>query len=566
MWKLLTVLFVLACTAHAAVDQKRAEPFEIVFGLPHAAPETLEHEFWDISTPGSSKYLQHLSLEQVRSIVGASEDYVESVKDFAANVLRADGVKVSELSDTVTALFSSKSVVAANAGAWSELGLPKKTLMSEFNFDFVLRRDVRKPELKHAPRVGRSKNGGYTIPEQKKAYGIPTDLQATNETGLQMVWGPGTFGYSPEDLEQLKEEQCPLLNLSKVKFDTSNHGTPGGDNWGEGSLDVSMISTFGLNVNTLVSNTNTSSSTEEGNGFGQALLDFITQLSSRKKIPQVLSLSLGSLSAFSCDKLCSEAVKRGHTLKECNDYLQKQRQVCMFLSQGQVDRINAAFKILGARGVTVFGSSGDGGSHFSFQPFMGFKPIVSTLNKIACEFQFPVFPTTSPYVTSVGGTVWENDDASNPIAWSGSGGGFSWQFGRAKHQEEAVMQYLGNMNESTGFPQPSSFNNQGRAYPDLAAVSVDGTSQSSPTMAGIFSLIMDHRLNNNLAPLGFLGPRLYEVNQKYPGEAFKDVVDGNTKTSCDNGFGATKGWDPVTGWGRPEWDGLVKHFGEDSSA
>ena len=128
------------------------------------------------------------------------------------------------------------------------------------------------------------------------------------------------------------------------------------------------------------------------------------------------------------------------------------------------------------------------------------------------------------------------------------------------------MQYLGNMNESTGFPQPSSFNNQGRAYPDLAAVSVDGTSQSSPTMAGIFSLIMDHRLNNNLAPLGFLGPRLYEVNQKYPGEAFKDVVDGNTKTSCDNGFGATKGWDPVTGWGRPEWDGLVKHFGEDSSA
>ena len=51
-----------------------------------------------------------------------------------------------------------------------------------------------------------------------------------------------------------------------------NHGC---DNFGDGTLDTHMISSFGLNVNTLVSNTNTSASTEEGNGFGQAMLDFI---------------------------------------------------------------------------------------------------------------------------------------------------------------------------------------------------------------------------------------------------------------------------------------------------
>ncbi len=53
--------------------------------------------------------------------------------------------------------------------------------------------------------------------------------------------------------------QCPKLNMDKVKFDTANHGRAGGDNYGEGNLDTEMISSFGLNAETIVSNTNTSS-------------------------------------------------------------------------------------------------------------------------------------------------------------------------------------------------------------------------------------------------------------------------------------------------------------------
>ena len=88
-----------------------------------------------------------------------------------------------------------------------------------------------------------------------------------------MVWGPGTFGYSPEQLAAFKSEECPGINLDKIKFDTINHGEPGGDNFMEGSLDVSMISSFGMNASLLVSNTNASMSTEEGDGFGLAFLD-----------------------------------------------------------------------------------------------------------------------------------------------------------------------------------------------------------------------------------------------------------------------------------------------------
>lgn len=124
---------------------------------------------------------------------------------------------------------------------------------------------------------------------------MPTDLSATNPKTLQMVWGPGTFGYSVSGLEQFRDAQCPLLNVDKVHVD-GFQGKAGGDNYGEGNLDTTMITSFGLNVSTLVSNTNTSASTEEGVGFGQALLDFITTLAARPVLPQVLSLSLGSLS------------------------------------------------------------------------------------------------------------------------------------------------------------------------------------------------------------------------------------------------------------------------------
>jgi len=70
--------------------------------------------------------------------------------------------------------------------------------------------------------------------------------------------------YSRAKLYLHKLTQCPLLDVSKVIFDTQNHGQSGGDNYGEGNLDTQMIYSFGLNANTIVSNTNTSSATEEG--------------------------------------------------------------------------------------------------------------------------------------------------------------------------------------------------------------------------------------------------------------------------------------------------------------
>merc|ERR1711865_181108 len=111
----------------------------------------------------------------------------------------------------------------------------------------------------------------------------------------------------------------------------------------------------------------------------------------------------------------------------------------MYISTDQTARIDTAFKLLGVRGVSIFGSSGDGGSHFSFGKFSG-QPasMARTLNEVSCKFQLPVFPTSSPYVTSVGGTMWGSGGGSHPITWAGfgggSGGGFSWQYPMPSHQ------------------------------------------------------------------------------------------------------------------------------------
>ena len=79
-------------------------------------------------------------------------------------------------------------------------------------------------------------------------------------------------------------------------------------------------------------------------------------------------------------------------------------------------------------------SSGDGGSHWSFGEFDPENPMGAVLNKIGCKFQFPIYPSPSPYMISVGGTMWAGDDpAGEPVFWdTHSGTGKLQRFGSAE--------------------------------------------------------------------------------------------------------------------------------------
>ena len=96
------------------------------------------------------------------------------------------------------------------------------------------------------------------------------------------------------------------VNADVANVNTTDYqGVPGGDNFGECSLDVQQSTGIGNGMFLMVSNTNTSQSTEEGNGFGYAFADFAVQLAEQSTMPGVMSLSLGSLSAYACNTLCT---------------------------------------------------------------------------------------------------------------------------------------------------------------------------------------------------------------------------------------------------------------------
>lgn len=285
---------------------------------------------------------------------------------------------------------------------------------------------------------------------QKAAYNIPGYVTGKGgEVGnLQMVWGPGTFGYTPSDLAQFYDEFSVANADEATVSGFGNPGEMGGDNWYEGTLDVTYVSSLGAGAETVVANTNSSVSTEETTGFGYALLAFSESLASAgtggegslPTLPNVVSMSLGSLSFDSCASLCGGLASAGtYTEQECEDYMATQRQVCMYDGGDLVDRINAEFMKASARGVTLLAATGDGGSHFSFGAFEDDGAIGSALNDMSCGLQLPTFPAESPFVLGVGGEQWEGGgSAEAPVYWYAGGAGFSRRFKMPSYQKEAV--------------------------------------------------------------------------------------------------------------------------------
>ena len=143
---------------------------------------------------------------------------------------------------------------------------------------------------------------------------------------------------------------------------------------------------------------------------------------------------------------------------------------------------------------------------------------------------------------------------------STSGGGFSTHFGRPSYQNSAAAGYFNRVSPYPGYAAA------GRGYPDLAVASVNyiitiggtahvvaGTSACTPVIAGIISLVNAARFRAGLSPVGWFHPILYNYHSLFT----RDVTSGNNSCTCcspnpvccSQGFAATTGWDPVTGFG-----------------
>jgi len=157
-------------------------------------------------------------------------------------------------------------------------------------------------------------------------------------------------------------------------------------------------------------------------------------------------------------------------------------------------------------------------------------------------------------------------------------------------------------------PCPSyAFNTTGRAYPDIAfnghnfvtvlglvsaerqflfptadfgtIEEIQGTSASSPSLAGAISLLNSWLLENNEPTLGFLNPLLYKMAADKP-ETFHDILPYTYPTvpgvgggelaivanncsrfgCCEWAYSVTPGWDATSGLGTPNFGEILAYL------
>lgn len=218
---------------------------------------------------------------------------------------------------------------------------------------------------------------------------------------------------------------------------------------------------------------------------------------------------------------------------------------------------------LGTRGVSVIFSSGDTGVGSACQ---------SNDGKNSTRF-LPIFPASCPYVTSVGGTT--RVEPEEAIYFSS--GGFSDLWPRPSYQDAAVSAYLTKLGDRWS----GLYNPAGRGFPDVAAqgqrfrvvdkgtvISVGGTSASAPVFASIVGMLNNQRIASGKPALGFLNPWIYSQGYKGLNDITRGGSTGCTGRSIYSGlkapyvpyasWNATEGWDPVTGYGTPDFGLLSK--------
>ncbi|KAJ7235622.1 peptidase S8/S53 domain-containing protein [Mycena haematopus] len=240
------------------------------------------------------------------------------------------------------------------------------------------------------------------------------------------------------------------------------------------------------------------------------------------------------------------------------------------------------FMKLGLRGISIVFASGDSGVAARGASAGNANGCLGSGDAAGKVFN-PDYPATCPYLTSVGATYLPakanySSDAEVAVTSFPSGGGFSNIYPIPEYQTDAVRSYLDYLNNQPS-PYPSYdsgsagfgngiYNSSGRGYPDVSAVGdnivifadeqptlVGGTSASAPVFAAILTRINEVLLSQGKRPVGFVNPLLY----KNP-HAFHDITVGTNEGCGTDGFSATKGWDPVTGLGTPNYPKLLKVF------
>lgn len=542
----------------AWVQGERADPAaEVVlhFALKHNV-QRLEDKLLAVSTPGHPEYAQHLSVEEVDALAAPHEHVLLTVRRW----LKRQGVGADRLvpdksgSDFVTVrlsvgeaekLLHAQYFVYTNAAGRDVIRTPKYSVPTSISthLDFAAP-TVQFPSLEaHVHRISElpatetppwmmdsvgGASASYITPsELLSMYNINDAVGGAADGNLQVATGFLDEFFCDSDLAEFYDkfftDTSDGAGISRTFGNTTDDDVGCGD---EANLDVEYITATGRKVPTEF--WSFSGYSPDVPQINEPFLDFMLHLNQQSTVPWVVSTSYGE--------------------DEASTSIEYAR------------RVQSEFMKAGLRGISLLFASGDSG-------------VASMFDESGCDHFSPQWPAASPWVTAVGATGGTDTEK----AASFSSGGFSYRWPMPSYQKDTVMDYLlseqdlvGSYVDSQYLPHDmysSNGTSAGRAFPDIAAAgenflivqngnvyTVDGTSASTPVFAGIVSLVNEQRILAGKKPLGFLNPLIYQ----YGSDIFTDITTGSNPGCSTSGFSAVSGWDPVTGFGTPNYGKFVK--------
>ncbi|DAZ99182.1 TPA: hypothetical protein N0F65_008215 [Lagenidium giganteum] len=538
------------------------EVFSLSIALHPEDWDTLERRLWEVSDPTHHQYGRHLSRDEANALTQPSSRSLAAVtawvESFAAgqhsfsptsNMLSVP-VKVSDVErELATQIHEfehvdrpSRHILRASSSVAVPEHLHQHIAYLSVNAHPLELRSLASSSEDAAALDLHGMTG--TLTRLRQTYGIPDDLVVTNETNTQCTPSFYEESWSPSDLKKFYEQFLPDSPLPIVIQRGDRVNVPEKAST-EASLDIQYLTSVARNATTYMYTMN---GTNPFSPEDEPFVKFVTEVLEMEQPPYVVSIS------YSDDEehIFNNSASYAHTF-------------------------DALLIKMGLRGITVLVASGDDG-------VSGLRPEFAHLpREDVCKKSGPQWPSSSPYITTVGATMLLSpQDFSRPffateeeVVCTGelggvitTGGGFSNEYAMPQYQKKLVQRYL----KHRRVPKtPGFFNASGRAYPDIAALgatfmvymkggltAVSGTSASTPVIGGMVTLWNDIRLNSGKRPLGFINPLLYHLADRHP-EAFNDVVIGNngavkrSQSICSESFGATSGWDAVTGVGTPNF-------------
>ena len=547
MFKLLAITYISAVAATSWTPTSRPlhptkDTIGITFALKLQNAHKLENHLLTLSDPTSSSYGQYLTIDEINTMYPTSnpnaattiQQWIQSTtKDTIVIDTSAHGFITATLpiqvatqlfqEEFIEYQFNDRKVIRSK-----HMNPTQRIYPNEINhlIDFISGYDyfptIRSNSLLEEKQVQKSNTLGVDPPSLRSRYKIGSTI-CTHPNTTQATANFLGEGYSDDDLRFFFEVFYPSSSGQKVTKVVGNNNDPSL----EASLDIQYISSIGFGAETWWI------SDDDVHDQQEPFLAYMILMSKTNDTPYVHSISYADLE-------WSEDVT-------------------------YAKRVDQEFMKAGLRGISILVASGDDGAGCS-----------NSTDSFVVEW-----PSSSPYITAVGATTMppssatSNDGATVESTASLSGGGFSSIYDtRPSWQNNAVNNYLTELKKDPTTAPPTSFyTTTGRAVPDVSVMGtlfsiivsqqpsvVSGTSASTPTWAGIVSLLNDARFHSNMPSMGFLNPWLYNNTA-----AFRDITTGTStpggmvSSTCgkaQSGWPATKGYDLGTGLGVPDFGKL----------